>query len=155
VRAGEDGLLERCAYESIRMAQRSITLRQVLRPVEIDDGIRTYRVSPGVMITTMLSVTNTTAADGLDHFDPAHYQGRRLAPSVVLRTKEEVSTFGHGIHTCPAQRFSISAIVIGVGRLLERFDFEPRFSEVRPRRRQIGGVARADRPCLVRYRTRS
>lgn len=154
VRAGEEGLLERCAYESIRMAQRSITLRQVLRPVEIDDGTRTYRVSPGVMITTMLSVTNTTAADGLDHFDPAHYQGRRLAPSVVLPTKEVVSTFGHGIHTCPAQRFSISAIVIAVRRLLEQFEFDARFADARPRRRQIGGVARAERPCIVRYRTR-
>jgi cytochrome P450 len=155
VRAGEDGLLERCAYESIRMAQRSITLRQVLRPVELDDGNRTYTVDPGVMITTMLSVTNTTAADGLDHFDPAHYQGRRLAPSVVLPTKELVSTFGHGIHTCPAQRFSISAIVIAVRRLLAQFDFEARFTDARPRSRQIGGVARAEEPCVVAYRSRS
>jgi len=154
VRAGEDGVLERCAYESIRMAQRSITLRQVLRPVDLDDGARTYRVDPGIMIATMLSVTNTSAADGLDHFDPAHYQGRKLAPSVVLPTKEVVSTFGHGIHTCPAQRFSISAIVIAVRRLLEHFDFDPRFAEARPRSRQIGGVARAARPCIVRYRVR-
>ena len=91
----------RCAYESIRLAQRSITLRQVLRPVELDDGERTYRVDPGIMIATMLSVTNPSAAPGLDRFDPDHYQGRRLAPSVVLPTKEVVSTFGHGIHTCP------------------------------------------------------
>jgi cytochrome P450 len=152
VRAGEEGLLERCAYESIRMGQRSITLRQVLRPVELDDGRRTYRVHPGVMITTMLSVTNTSAADGLDRFDPAHYQGRRLAPSVELATKEMVSTFGHGIHTCPAQRFSISAIVIALRRLIESFDLEPRFSEARPRSRQIGGVARAGTPCVVCYR---
>jgi cytochrome P450 len=102
----------------------------------------------------MLSVTNTSAADGLDVFDPAHYQGRRLAPTVVLPTKEMVSTFGHGIHTCPAQRFSISAIVIAVRALLERFDFEPRFAEARPRPRQIGGVARAARPCVVRYSAR-
>ncbi|HXQ59688.1 MAG TPA: cytochrome P450 [Acidimicrobiales bacterium] len=154
VRDGEEGLLERCAYESIRMAQRSITLRQVLRPVDLDDGIRTYRVSPGVMIATMLSVTNTTAAHGLDHFDPDHYQGRRLAPSVVLPTKEVVSTFGHGIHTCPAQRFSISSIAVAVRRLLERFDMKPRFSDARPRSRQIGGVARAECPCVVHYRAR-
>jgi len=155
VRAGEDGLLERAAYESIRMAQRSITLRQVLRPVDLDDGVRSYRVDPGVMITTMLSVTNTSAAPGLDAFDLAHYQGRRLAPSVVLPAKEVVSTFGHGIHTCPAQRFSISAIVIAVRALVERFDLEARFSGARPRSRQIGGVARAARPCVVRYRVRS
>jgi cytochrome P450 len=154
VRAGEDGVLERCAYESIRMAQRSITLRQVLRPVELDDGVRTYRVDPGVMIATMLSVTNTSAAPGLDHFDLDHYQGRRLAPSVALPTKEIVSTFGHGIHTCPAQRFSISAIAIAIRGLLERFDLEPRFSRARPRSRQIGGVARSERACVVRYRVR-
>jgi cytochrome P450 len=155
VDAGEEGVLERCAYESIRLAQRSITLRQVLRPVELHDGVRDYRVDPGIMIATMLSVTNTSAAAGLDVFDPAHYQGRRLAPTVVLPTKEVVSTFGHGIHTCPAQRFSISAIVIAVRALLERFDFEPRFADARPRPRQIGGVARAARPCVVRYRARS
>jgi cytochrome P450 len=154
VRAGEEGVLERCAYESIRLAQRSLTLRQVLRPVDLDDGERIYRVSPGIMIATMLSVTNTSAARGLDGFDPAHYQGRRLAPSVVLPTKEVVSTFGHGIHTCPAQRFSISAIVMAVRALVERFDFEPRFADARPRARQIGGVARAARPCVVRYRAR-
>jgi cytochrome P450 len=155
VRADEEGLLATCAYESIRLAQRSITLRQVLRPLEIDDGARTYRVDPGVMIATMLSVTNPSAARGLDRFDPTHYQGRRLAASVVLPTKEVVSTFGHGIHTCPAQRFSISAIVIAVRALLERFEFEPRFSEARPRARQIGGVARAARPCVVVYRART
>jgi cytochrome P450 len=155
VRAGEDGLLERCAYESIRLAQRSITLRQVLRPVELHDGLQTYRVSPGVMIATMLSVTNTSAAPGLDHFDVGHYQGRRLAPSLVLPTKEVVSTFGHGIHTCPAQRFSISAIVIAVRALIEGFDLEPRFTRAEPRARQIGGVARAARPCVVDYRART
>jgi cytochrome P450 len=153
--AGEEGFLERCAYESIRMAQRSITLRRVLRPVDLDDGTETYRVDPGTMITTMLSVTNTTAAPGLDAFDPAHYQGRRLSPSVVLPTKEVVSTFGHGIHTCPAQRFSISAIVTAVRSLLDRFELEPRFTDARPRARQIGGVARAARPCVVDYRVRA
>jgi cytochrome P450 len=155
VRSGEEGLLERCAYESIRLAQRSITLRQVLRPVDVHDGHRSYRVSPGVMLATMLSVTNTSAAPGLDQFDVAHYQGRRLVASLELPTKEVVSTFGHGIHTCPAQRFSISAIAIAVGSLVERFDLEPRFTEAQPRARQIGGVARAARPCVVHYRART
>ena len=63
--------------------------------------------------------------------------------------------FGHGIHTCPAQRFSISAIVIAVRRLLAQFDFEARFTDARPRSRQIGGVARAEEPCVVAYRSRS
>ncbi len=38
VRAGDDDLLDRCASESIRMAQRSITLRQVLTPIDVDTG---------------------------------------------------------------------------------------------------------------------
>jgi cytochrome P450 len=155
VRAGEDGLLERVAYESIRLAQRSLTLRQVVRRLEIDDGRRSYTVDPGVMIATMLSVTNTSAAPGLERFDPDHYQGRRLSRSVELPTKEVVSTFGHGIHTCPAQRFSVEVILVCVRTLVERFDFEPLFADATPRARQIGGVARAGRPCRVRYRART
>jgi hypothetical protein len=52
----------------------------------------TYRLGPGVLLTTMLSVNNTAAAPGLDGFDPAHYEGRRLV--VPLPAKELVSTFG-------------------------------------------------------------
>jgi cytochrome P450 len=137
------------------MAQRSITLRQVLRPVEIYDGRTTYRVLPGVMITTMLSVNNTSAAPGLESFDPGHYEGRRLAPDVRLPTRELVSTFGHGRHSCPAQRFAITAIRISIRRLVERYDLSPRFHEARPRPRQIGGVARAATPCWVDYRVRT
>jgi cytochrome P450 len=154
VRAGDDGLIERSAYESIRLAQRSLTLRRVLRPLELDTGGARYRLAPGVFLATMLSVTNPTAAPGLDRFDPDHYAGRRLADSVALPARELVSSFGHGRHACPAQRFSISAIRIAIRRLLERYDLEPRFREARPRARQIGGVARAARPCLVSYSTR-
>jgi cytochrome P450 len=154
VRAGDDALLETAAYESIRLAQRSITLRQVLSPLDFDDGTHSYRLFPGVMITTMLSVTNPSAAPDLDRFDPAHYDGRRLSDRVALSAKEMVSTFGHGRHTCPAQRFSISAIRIAVRRLLEAYDLEPRFTHVEARRRQIGGVARAAAPCPVAYRRR-
>jgi cytochrome P450 len=154
VRAGDDALLETCAYESIRLAQRSITLRQVLSPLDFDDGATRYRLSPGVMITTMLSVTNPSAAPDLERFDPMHYDGRRLSDRVALPAKEMVSTFGHGRHTCPAQRFSISAIRVAVRRLLEAYDLEPRFERVHPRRRQIGGVARAAAPCVCAYRRR-
>jgi cytochrome P450 len=152
--AGDDVLLERCANESIRLAQRSITLRQVIAPVDIDDGRRTYRVGPDVMVTTMLSVNNTTAAPGLGTYDPAHYEGRRLAPSVALPAKELVSTFGHGSHSCPAQRFAISAIRVSIRRLLEHYDFTPSFERAEPRPRQLGGVARAAAPCMVTYRAR-
>jgi cytochrome P450 len=154
VRAGDDALLERCAHESIRLAQRSLTLRRVLRPLELDTGRAHYRLAPGVFLATLLSVTNPTAAPGLERFDPDHYAGRRLADSVALPARELVSTFGHGRHACPAQRFSISAIRIAVRRLLERYDLEPLFREAKPRARQIGGVARAARPCLVSYSSR-
>jgi cytochrome P450 len=154
VRAGDDELLEQCANESIRMAQRSITLRQVLTTIEVESDNTRYRLGPGVLLATMLSNNNSSAASGLDRFDPGHYRGRRLAPAVDLGTKELVSTFGHGVHTCPAARFSITAIRISIRGLLERYEFEPRFTSASPRRRQIGGVARSGRPCRVRYRTR-
>ncbi|MBW8801901.1 MAG: hypothetical protein JF597_52770 [Streptomyces sp.] len=92
VRAGDDVLLEQCANESIRMAQRSITLRQVLKPVEVFDGKATYR--------------------------------------------------------------AITAIRIAVRRLLDAYELEPLFTQVRPRRQQIGGVSRAAGPVRVRYSRR-
>lgn len=152
---GDDVLLEQCANESIRLAQRSITLRQVLAPLDFDDGVRSYALSPGILITTMLSVSNTSAAPGLERFDPGHYDGRKLAASVPLAAKEQVSTFGHGSHSCPAQRFSITAIRIAVRRLLQSFDFTPAFASVEPLPSQLGAVARAAAPCLVGYRRRA
>jgi cytochrome P450 len=154
VRSGDDAFLERCAYESIRLAQRSLTLRQVLRPVELDDGRTKYRLAPGVLIATMLSVTNPSAVPGLDRFDPDHYEGRSPARALALPARELVSTFGHGRHACPAQRFSISAIRVALSRLLERYELEPRFRDARPRRRQLGAVARSERACWVDYRRR-
>ena len=129
----------------------------MLRPIEFeaDDGV--HRLEPGVLITTMLSVTNPTAAPTLGRFDPAHYDGRRLTSTVTdqLPAKELVSTFGHGSHTCPAQRFSLSAIRTAVHALLDAYDLTPAFTDPRPLTRQIGGVARADRPTPVRYRRRA
>jgi cytochrome P450 len=154
VRAGDVQLLDRCANESIRMAQRSLTLRQVLQPIDVQTEAATYRLEPGILLATMLSLNNTTVAPGLDHFDPLHYDGRRLATGVGPATKELVSTFGHGTHSCPAARFSLSAIRIAITSLLDHYEFTPLFSAPSPRRRQIGGVARSARPCRVRYLAR-
>jgi len=154
VAAGDDDLLERAASESIRMAQRSITLRLVLSPLELRLESGAYALAPGVMLTTMLPVNNTSAAPGLEHFDPDHYEGRRLAAHVALPARELVSTFGYGRHSCPAQRFSISAIRISLRRLIERYELTPRFQRVTPLPRQIGGVARAVEKCVVAYRSR-
>lgn len=150
VRDGDDALLERCASESIRLAQRSLTLRSVLAPsVEVAG----HELPKGTMLATMLSVTNPTAAPGFDRFDAARWKGRKL--TVELPAKELVSTFGHGSHSCPAARFSVTAIRMAVRALVEAYVLEPRFGpEVpAPRRRQLGGVARAARSCRVGYRT--
>ena len=156
VRDGDDALIERCANESIRWAQRSLTLRRVLRPFEIETESGRYTLAPGVLLATMLSVTNRSAAPGLEPFDPGNYSGRRLVEPVAnaLPARELVSTFGHGRHSCPAQRFSISAIRIAVRRLVDRFELEPQFRIARPRARQLGGVARCDNACNVDYRVR-
>ena len=100
----------------------------------------------------MLSVNNCSAAPGLEQFDPAHYdERRRLAPDVPVATKELVSTFGHGPHSCPAARFSISAIRVAVRALVDTYDLTVD-DTARPRRRQIGGISRAERPVTVHYR---
>ena len=137
------------------MAQRSLTLRQVLRPLEIDTGARATGSHRGSCSRRCSRVNNTRAAPGLDAFDPEHYDGRRLARDVALPARELVSTFGHGRHSCPAQRFSISAIRVALRRLLDRYALEPRFRAAEPRRRQLGAVARAQRPCPVGYRLRA
>lgn len=154
VRGGDLELLERCANESIRLAQRSIVLRRALRPVEIADEKTRYRVAPGGFLATMMSVTNTTAAPGLDAFDPDHYRGPVYTGYRELPARELVSTYGHGRHSCPAQRFSTSAIRLSLAALLGRFELEPGYVAPRPLRRQLGGVARADRRCPVSYRLR-
>lgn len=154
VLGGDRALLDRYAYESIRTAQRSITMRQVLRPIDVATDAGTLHVEPGVLLTTLLSVTNTTAEPTLARFDPDHYDGRRLVVADGLPAKELVSTFGHGSHTCPAQRFSISAIATAVLALLTRYELTPRYEHPGPLTRQIGGVARADRPTPIAYRLR-
>jgi cytochrome P450 len=133
VRTGDAAYVERCALEAIRIGQCSVILRSVLRDMELDDGTTTYRLSAGVTLGTMLALTNTTALDGLDAFDPDRWEGP---------------------HRCPAQRFSLSAITRVVRGLADRYDLEPRFTAVRPIPEQIGGVSRAADPCPISYRAR-
>ena len=150
VRTGDDALLEQCANESIRVAQRSLTLREVLKPLELHDGTRTLHVAPGTFLATMLSVLNTTVDPRLADYDPAHYTANRRL-TVDLPARELVSTFGHKSHTCPAARFSVTAIRVVVRRLLDTYDVTAQFDDVTPRRQQIGGVARAAGPVRVTY----
>lgn len=154
LQAGDDPLLERCALESIRLGQRSIMMRTVLERCELNDGEVTYQLEPGVVLATMVPLTNTTAMPGLTTFDPDRWDGRRLRDEAELPARELVTTFGHGSHRCPAQRFSLSAIARPVRRVLDEYELSPEFTCVTPLPLQIGGVARAAEPCPVAYRRR-
>lgn len=148
----EPALIDQVAFESIRLRQRSIVLRQVLRPIALADEHASYLAAPGVFLTTMMSVTNVDAADGLGEFDESNYRGPRFNRVGELPSKELVTTFGHGRHACPAQVFSIEAIRRSIQGLLSRYEITPRFRDPQPMRRQLGGVARASAPCRVDYR---
>jgi cytochrome P450 len=155
VGAGDQKLAEACALESIRLAQRSIMARYVLKPVTMDVGDALYEVGAGVTIATLLPLTNTRAAPGLDMWDPTRWNRRRLADGSAIDSTELVTTFGHGRHTCPAQPFSLSTMTAAVIRLLEEYHFVPGWvRHPSPVRAQIGGVARSADPCPLRYRRR-
>jgi len=142
--------LERCAYESIRLAQRSLTLRKVLRPCTLrSDGV-TYTLQPGVYVATLLSVTNTPLPE-LERFDPSHMDRGRIAAAVGLPAREVVSTFGHGRHACVGEHFAMAAIKLAVARHRAAFTFTPRFHDAAPPPAQMGAVARAAAPCVVAY----
>ncbi len=155
VLGGDRARTEQCMLESIRLAQRSIMARYVLAPVEFSDGVTRYDVAPGITIATLLPLTNTTAAPGLDKWNPDRWNRRRLADGSGLAATELVTAFGHGRHTCPAQPFSLAAMTTAVIRLLSRFEFEPGWvGRPGPVPAQIGGVARAADPCPLTYRLR-
>ncbi|MGB5813382.1 MAG: cytochrome P450, partial [Polyangiales bacterium] len=154
IRDGDDSILNPFSHEAIRLTQRSIVLRRVVTPIDFEDERRTYHLEPGTLVATMMSVTNTTAAPWLAKFDISNYRGSVFPRSKELATPELVTTYGHGKHTCPAHRFSTSAITQAVGELVRRFNLEPRYNDPNPRPRQLGGVARADRPCKIAYTRR-
>lgn len=155
--AADRTLLERCALESTRMAQRSIMLRHVLAPIEVDTGgpHGTVAVAPGATVATLLPLINTSAAPGLAVWDPDHWRGRRLAAQPDLPTPELVTAFGHGSHTCPAQPFSLSVMTRTVARLTDVYELTPGFSAAAPLPAQIGGVARAAEACPLHLSRRS
>ncbi|MCU1351807.1 MAG: cytochrome [Acidimicrobiales bacterium] len=155
VAAGDRAVAEQCALESTRLAQRSIMARYVLDPVQLDVGPTTHAVAAGVTIATLLPLTNTTAAPGLDAWDPDRWNRRRLASTAGLPTPQLVTAFGHGRHTCPAQPFSLAAMTAAVIRLLDAFELTAAWdAHPRPVAAQIGGVARAADPCPLAYRRR-
>jgi cytochrome P450 len=146
--------LEQCAYESIRLAQRSLTLRKVLRPCRVRSGGVEYALQAGVYVATLLSVTNTPTP-ALEQFDPAHFERGRLAAAVGLPAREMVSTFGHGRHACVGEHFALAAIKIAVARHRADFDFTTDAGDAAPPPAQMGAVARAAAPCAIGYRRRA
>ena len=109
-----------------------------------------------MQIATLLPLTNTTAMPGLTGYDPDRWTRRRLKDEAALPARELVTTFGHGEHTCPAQPFSLAAMCRAVERFVDTYDVEPvsGFTRIVPLAVQIGGVARSQEPCEVRYRRR-
>jgi cytochrome P450 len=146
---------QRCALESTRLAQRSIMARTVLAPVELDTGEVTYQIPPGWTIATLLPLLNTSAAPGLDQWEPNRWTRHRLTEQDTLASPMLVTAFGHGRHSCPAQPFSLAAMTAATTRLLRGYQITPGWStHPQPVPAQIGGVARADGPCPIRYSAR-
>jgi len=152
VAAGDTALAEQCALESTRLAQRSIMSRYVLRAVELDIGDTTLIVEAGTTVATLVPLTNSSAAPGLDRWDPRRWHRRRLADSASLPAVELVTAFGHGRHSCPAQSFSLAAMRSALVRLTSRYSLDPVWTQHPvPVPAQIGGVARSADACLLRY----
>jgi len=152
VRLEEAALAEACALESTRMAQRSIMARFTLAPIALDLEQGSLEVPSGMTIATLLPLTNTSAAPGLDRWDPERWNRRRLHRPDDLAAAELVTVFGHGGHSCPARPFSLAAMTLASRRLFAQFRWEPTWVEhPDPVRAQIGGVARSAGPCRARY----
>jgi cytochrome P450 len=132
---------EQLLMESVRLAQRSITLRKVMKEIQFDSGDAVYTIQPGVYITTMLSVINTQTPERA-RFDPDHYKGRKIDSRLIEHGKETISTFGHGSHACPAQRFSHNMCKVLLSLLVENFEFSAPEGELEPSSAQMGGVSR-------------
>ena len=152
---GDSEFAQRCSLESTRLAQRSIMSRAVLAPVDLDTGDVTYRVPAGWTIATLLPLLNTSAAPGLQTWDPDRWQRHRLADTGTLASPMLVTAFGHGKHSCPAQPFSLAAMSTAMTRLLDTYEMTPGWTAYpRPVSAQIGGVARSADECPVSYVSR-
>jgi len=154
--SGDAAAADRCALEAIRLGQRSIMMRTALSDLNVDDGDTVRRVGRGTIVATMVPLTNLDAAASLGEWDPARWTGRERTGPEGPSTPEQVTTFGHGSHRCPARRFSLSAIRVTVLRLFRAFDLTRGFEGAPdPLEHQIGGIGRAATPCPVAYVARA
>jgi cytochrome P450 len=169
----DEGLdhLEKCFHESIRLAQQSLTLRLVLKPVQVDGymivpGKFSFPASPcsyfplGYYIATLLSCLNTDESllPGASEFRPEeHYAKGGKVKSSIPGVDHSISTFGYLVHQCPGKKFAVTAANTLVVHLFEEFDLEPRFPEggVTILSTQIGAVGRPSSPALVGYKRKT
>jgi len=147
-------MFEKVIYETIRLAQQSITLRLAQQPVTFTKGNLSYEVPKGYYIATILMVNNCSPEAVVNYppteFHPERYKKNRLEGCPAGK-EFLVSTFGHGKHACPGERFSLNAIKVIITIMLERLNLKPAFSTVKIPETQLGAVARADRLCFVNY----
>ena len=134
-------------FEAIRLGQRSLISREVLRPTVFDAGHIQVSLEPGMVLATMAPVTNRDIAQG-NEFVPSRWADRGLHSAV------DVTTFGHGSHRCPAQRFSMQAITRTVNAMTKNFELTTAPDPIVPLSRQVGGMARPQNPIQITYRKR-
>jgi cytochrome P450 len=88
-------------------------------------------------------------------FDPSRYSASNAQLMTVSQENENmVSTFGHGRHACPGERFALMMGKMVIARLVREFDFESAFAGKLPPpllTTQMGAVGRAAVPCPVKY----
>ena len=150
--AGDQSMAESCALESTRLAQRSLMARYVVAPTSLETSVGSHDVDAGCTVATLLPLTNTSSAAGLEEWRPERWRRWRLADTSELATEELVTAFGHGKHSCPAQPFSLAAMTTAMTAILGALDLTPRWtSRPTPVPAQIGGVARAAGPCPTSY----
>ena len=139
--------VDRLTIEAIRLGQRSLISREILRPFVFDTGEMQIPLEPSMVLATMAPVTNRAIANGND-FDPSRWADRSLYTSV------EVATFGHGDHRCPAQRFSMQAITRTIKAMQERFELSAAPDPIVALPLQVGVMARPQNSVIISYRRR-
>ena len=138
--------------ESIRVAQRSIMMRAVVRPCVVADETHEYAVERGVTIATLLPLTNCPAGSDLAVYDPDRWSRRRLRgrpPARGTRARD---------HVRPRRAHVPGAAVLARGddrgaHVVRRRAFDASLAGPvsAPRRAQIGGIARPEHPCEITY----
>ena len=167
-------LVDACMQESLRLSQRSLTLRKVLKPValQLSEGGQDVVLQPGCYVATLLSVTNPLLKDDgregpLDGesssrpslgFEPSNFSQNVIKNHLVDHV-ETVSTFGHGRHACPGRSF---ALMIAKIILLSIFENTDDFSLPKDvtwppaiPASQIGAVGRTINPVYLNFHLHS